>query len=123
MVVLAVGMGLFGPPNVSALFGAFSRERYGVAGAYQQLTRNLAQAIGQVAHGRPSCGGLAAWRSLPVTDDGLPGRLLLATCSWCRHGRSLLAARGPSQPPARRSGTPPGSLTSSRERSPFAIGG
>lgn len=51
LVLLSLGMGLFGSPNNSALFGALGRERYGVAGAYQALMRNLGQSVGQTIAG------------------------------------------------------------------------
>jgi EmrB/QacA subfamily drug resistance transporter len=47
LLALALGMALFSSPNTSALFGSLPRERYGVAGAYQSLTRNLGQSVGQ----------------------------------------------------------------------------
>lgn len=48
-MLVAIGMALFGSPNGSALFGSLPRERYGVGGAYQSLTRNLGQSIGQAS--------------------------------------------------------------------------
>lgn len=65
LTVLALGMALFSSPNTSALFGSLPRERYGVAGAYQSLTRNLGQSIGQT---------LAAllWTAAIVSASGLP---------------------------------------------------
>jgi EmrB/QacA subfamily drug resistance transporter len=47
LLLMALGLGCFNSPNSSALFGSLPRERYGVGGAYQSLTRNLGQSIGQ----------------------------------------------------------------------------
>jgi EmrB/QacA subfamily drug resistance transporter len=73
MLVLALGLALFSSPNTSALFGSLPRERYGVAGAYQSLTRNLGQAVGQTlaatlwtAVVTANAGGLAAAAAPPA---------------------------------------------------------
>jgi MFS family permease len=67
LLVLALGMALFSSPNTSALFGSLARERYGVAGAYQSLARNLGQSVGQTVAAMlwtavvvASAGGLSA---------------------------------------------------------------
>jgi EmrB/QacA subfamily drug resistance transporter len=65
MMVLALGMALFSSPNTSALFGSLPRDRYGVAGAYQSLTRNLGQSIGQTM-------AALLWTTAIVTTSGLP---------------------------------------------------
>jgi EmrB/QacA subfamily drug resistance transporter len=51
LVVVGVGLALFGSPNSSALFGSVSRSRLGLVGGFQALTRNLGQSQGQVVEG------------------------------------------------------------------------
>jgi EmrB/QacA subfamily drug resistance transporter len=63
LMLVAVGMGCFGTPNSSALFGSLPRERYGVGGAYQSLTRNLGQSIGQTM-------AAALWSAVVVSSSG-----------------------------------------------------
>jgi EmrB/QacA subfamily drug resistance transporter len=63
MLVLALGLALFSSPNTSALFGSLPRERYGVAGAYQSLTRNLGQAVGQTV-------AAALWTAVVTASAG-----------------------------------------------------
>ncbi|MCC6626956.1 MAG: MFS transporter [Chloroflexi bacterium] len=77
LLLLALGTGLFNSPNSSALFGSLTRDRYGVAGAYQSLTRNLGQSIGQtLAAGLWTAVVLAA--SGVVDTDTAPVPALLA---------------------------------------------
>jgi hypothetical protein len=63
LMLVAVGMGCFNSPNSSALFGSLPRERYGVGGAYQSLTRNLGNAIGQTM-------AAAIWTAVVVSSSG-----------------------------------------------------
>lgn len=63
LMVVALGVGCFNAPNSSALFGSLPRERYGVGGAYQSLTRNLGQSIGQTV-------AAALWTAVVVVAAG-----------------------------------------------------
>jgi EmrB/QacA subfamily drug resistance transporter len=63
LLVIAVGISCFNAPNSSALFGSLPRERYGVGGAYQSLTRNLGQGIGQTI-------AAALWTAVVVANAG-----------------------------------------------------
>ena len=63
LMLVAVGMGCFNSPNSSALFGSLPRERYGVGGAYQSLTRNLGQSIGQTM-------AAAIWTAVVMSSSG-----------------------------------------------------
>jgi EmrB/QacA subfamily drug resistance transporter len=60
---MAVGVAFFQSPNSSALFGSLPRERYGVGGAYQSLTRNLGQSIGQTV-------AAALWSAVVLASAG-----------------------------------------------------
>lgn len=51
LVLLGFGLGLFNSPNSSALFGSVPRNRLGVVGGMQALTRNLGQSLGQAIAG------------------------------------------------------------------------
>jgi EmrB/QacA subfamily drug resistance transporter len=63
LMVVALGIGCFNAPNSSALFGSLPRERYGAGGAYQSLTRNLGQSIGQTV-------AAALWTAVVVLGTG-----------------------------------------------------
>jgi EmrB/QacA subfamily drug resistance transporter len=63
LLVLAVGTAFFQSPNSSSLFGSLPRDRYGAGGAYQSLTRNLGQSVGQTV-------AAALWSAVVVASAG-----------------------------------------------------
>ena len=62
-MLVSGGMAFFGSPNGSALFGSLPRARYGVGGAYQSLTRNLGQSVGQAV-------AAALWSAVVLANSG-----------------------------------------------------
>jgi len=60
MVPVGVGLGVFQSPNNSAILGAVSRERLGVASGLLALTRTLGQSMGIAISGAVWAAGVAA---------------------------------------------------------------
>ena len=116
-MLAAIGMALFGSPNGSALFGSLPRERYGVGGAYQSLTRNLAQSIGQAV-------AAALWTAVVVANAGVldpndaPTDALMAGFRITFVVAGVLASFGAVISLVARPRTTPAAAPAAREREP-----
>ena len=117
LILLGVGIGIFNPPNSSAIFSSVPRDRYGVVGGFLSMVRNSGQVVGVAIAGAlivaaiaPVVGeaGLDALRS--GAGGGSSNALLNAFMQGFRHAfilSAILAAfgavvsvlRGPSAAP------------------------
>jgi EmrB/QacA subfamily drug resistance transporter len=80
LALLGVGLGLFTPPNNSAIMGSAPANRLGVAGGILNMTRSLGTSLGVAATGAVLAGLLAAQLGYQVarTTDAPPSALLPA---------------------------------------------
>ena len=60
LVALGVGQGMFQSPNNSSVIGSVPRERYGVAGGFLSMMRNMGMVMGTAVAGSLLSGGLIA---------------------------------------------------------------
>ncbi len=80
LALLGVGLGLFTPPNNSAIMGSAPAHRLGVAGGVLNMTRSLGTSLGVAATGAVLAGLLAAQLGYQVarTTDAPPSALMPA---------------------------------------------
>jgi EmrB/QacA subfamily drug resistance transporter len=76
--LLGIGLGLFTPPNNSAIMGSAPANRLGVAGGMLNMTRSLGTSVGVATTGAVLAIRLAAHLGAPVarTTDAAPAALL-----------------------------------------------
>jgi EmrB/QacA subfamily drug resistance transporter len=80
LAMLGIGLGLFTPPNNSAIMGSAPAHRLGVAGGILNMTRSLGTSLGVAATGAVLAARLAARLGAPVarTTEAPPAALLPA---------------------------------------------
>lgn len=80
LALLGVGLGLFTPPNNSAIMGSAPNNRLGVAGGILNMTRGLGTSLGVAATGAVLSVLLTSYAGTPIhsTQDAPPVALLAA---------------------------------------------